>query len=160
VVGVVGDVKQRDPSEPFTPTVYYYSHERSWNSATIVIRTSPAPRTLVRPVVAAIHALDFEQPVEDIRTMAEFIDSKLAVPRFSALLLGVFAAAALLLASSGIYGVISSIVRGRTREFGIRTSALGARTGDVLRLVIVEAMSPALVGIAVGAVGAFASAGR
>jgi predicted permease len=156
VVGIVGDVKQRDPSEPFTPTVYYYSRERSWSSATLVVRTSPSPTTLARPIVAAIHAIDPEQPVEDIRTMAQVMDSKLAPQRFSALLLGIFAGVALLLASVGIYGVLSYIVRGRMREIGIR-SALGARTSDVLRLVIVEAMSPALVGIAVGAVVAFAS---
>jgi putative ABC transport system permease protein len=88
--------------------------------------------------------------------MAQVMDSKLAPQRFSALLLGIFAGVALLLASVGIYGVLSYIVRGRMREIGIR-SALGARTSDVLRLVIVEAMSPALVGIAVGAVVAFAS---
>ena len=156
VVGIVGDVKQRDPSESFAPTVYYYSRERSWSSETLVIRTSLSPTSLARPIVAAIQAIDSEQPVDDIRTMSQVIDSKLAAQRFSALLLGIFAGAALLLASIGIYGVLSYIVRGRTREIGIRT-ALGARTGDVLRLVIVEAMSPALVGIAVGAIAAFAS---
>ena len=158
VVGVVGDVKQRNLSEPSTPTVYYYSRERSWSHATLVIRTSLPPSRLARPAVAAIHAIDPEQPVEDIRTMEEVIDSRLTSQRFSALLLGIFAAAALLLASVGIYGVLSYIVRGRAREIGIRT-ALGARTGDVLRLVIVEAMSPTLVGIAVGATVALA-AGR
>ncbi len=157
VVGIVGDVKQRDPSEPFTPTVYHYSRERSWSSATLVIRTSLPPTTLARPVVAAIHAIDPEQPVEDIRRMEQVIDSRLTSQRFSALVLGIFAGAALLLASVGIYGVLSYIVRGRSREIGIRT-ALGARTGDVLRLVIVEAMSPTLVGIAAGTIAALASA--
>jgi putative ABC transport system permease protein len=156
VVGIVGDVKQRDPSEPVTPTVYYYSRERSWSSATLVIRTSLPPTALARPVIAAIHAIDPEQPVEAIRTMGQVIDAKLTPQRFSALVLGIFAGAALLLASVGIYGVLSYIVRGRSREIGIRT-ALGARTGDVLRLVIVEAMSPTLVGIAVGAMLALAS---
>ena len=73
------------------------------------------------------------------------------------MLLGLFAAVALTLASVGIYSVLSYIVRGRSREIGIRT-ALGARTGDVLRLVIAEGMTPALVGIAAGAVAALASA--
>jgi predicted permease len=157
VVGIVGDVKQRHLSEPFTPTVYYYSRERSWRSATLVLRTSRPPTTLARPVVAAIGAIDPEQPVENIQTMEQVIDSRLTSQRFSALLLGVFAGAALLLASVGIYSVLSYIVRGRSREIGIRT-ALGARTGDVLRLVIVEGMLPALVGIAVGAMVALASA--
>jgi putative ABC transport system permease protein len=144
-------------SKPFTPTVYYYSRERSWDSATLVIRTTVPPTTLVKPVAAAIHALDLQQPVEDIRTMGQVLDSKLRSQRFSALLLGLFAGAALVLSSVGIYGVLSYIVRGRSREIGIRT-ALGARTGDVLRLVIVEGMAPALVGIAVGAIVALASA--
>jgi putative ABC transport system permease protein len=156
VVGIVGDVKQRGLSEPFTPTVYYYSRDRSWGSATIVIRTSLPPTTLAQPSMAAIHAIDPEQPVADIQTMEQVIDSRLTSQRFSALLLAVFAGTALLLASVGIYGVLSYIVQGRTREIGIRT-ALGARTSDVLRLVIVEAMSPALVGIAVGTVVALAS---
>jgi predicted permease len=156
VVGTVGDVKQRDLSEPFTPTVYYYSRDRSWGSATIVIRTSLPPTTLAQPSIAAIHAIDPEQPVADIQTMEQVIDSRLTSQRFSALLLGVFAGVALLLASVGIYGVLSYIVQGRTREIGIRT-ALGARTADVLRLVIVEAMSPTIIGIIVGALAALAS---
>jgi predicted permease len=156
VVGVVGDIKQKDLSQPRTPTVYYYSRDRSWSQATLVVRTTLPPATLTRSVVAAIHTIDAEQPVEDIRTMAQVIDSRLTSQRCSALLLGSFAAAALLLASVGIYGVLSYIVRGRTREIGIRT-ALGARTSDVLRLVIAEAMSPAMVGIAIGAIVALAS---
>jgi putative ABC transport system permease protein len=158
VVGIVGDVKQRDPSESFTPTVYYYSRERWASSATLVVRTTLPPAALAQPIVAAIRAIDPEQPVDDVRTMEQVIDSRLTSQRLGALLLGTFAAAALVLASVGIYGVLSYIVRGRRREIGIRT-ALGARPGDVLRLVVGEAMSPTLVGIAVGAVVALA-AGR
>jgi ABC-type antimicrobial peptide transport system permease subunit len=77
--------------------------------------------------------------------------------RFSATLLGVFAGVALLLAAVGIYSVLSYIVRGRSREIGIRT-ALGAQTADVFRLVIVEGMTPVLVGIAAGTIAALASA--
>src|SRR5918994_2064182 len=77
--------------------------------------------------------------------------------RFSAVLLGVFAGVALLLAAVGIHSVVSYIVRGRGREIGIRT-ALGARTGDVVRLVIAEGMSPIFVGIAAGTIAALASA--
>jgi predicted permease len=157
VVGVVGDIKQRNLSEPSMPTVYYYSRERSWGRATLVIRTSLPPTTLTRPVVAAIHAIDPEQPVEDIRTMEQVIDSRLTSQRFGALLLGIFAGAALLLAAVGIYSVLTYIVGGRSREIGIRT-ALGAQTADVLRMVIVEGMSPTLVGIAIGTIAALASA--
>ena len=156
VVGIVGDVKQRNLIEASTPTVYFYTRE-PYGRATFVIRTSVPPATVVPPAVAAIRAIDPEQPVGDIRTMVQVLDGGLASQRFSALLLGVFAGVALLLAAVGIYSVLSYIVRGRSREIGIRT-ALGARTGDVLRLVIVEGMSPTLVGITVGTIAALASA--
>jgi predicted permease len=156
VVGIAGDVKQRNLIEASTPTVYCYTRE-PYGRATFAIRTLVPPSTLVQPVVAAIHAIDREQPVGRIRTMVQAIDGQLTPQRFSALLLGVFAGFALLLAAVGIYSVLSYIVRGRSREIGIRT-ALGARAPDVLRLVIVEGMWPALAGIAAGTLAALASA--
>jgi predicted permease len=151
VVGVVGDVRQRGPTGPRTPSVYYYSHDGSSLGATIVVRTSLVPATMRNAIVDAIHSVSAEQPVEDIRTMDDVVAEKLSSQRFSTALLGGFAGMALLLAGIGIYGVVSYIVRGRRREISIRT-ALGARRGDVLRLVIMEAMTPALLGIAVGIV--------
>jgi predicted permease len=156
VVGIVGDVKQRNLIEATTPTVYFYTRE-PYGRATFVIRTSVPPATLARPAIAAIRAIDPEQLVGDIRTMVEVLDERLASQRLSALLLGVFAGVAVLLAAVGIYSVLSYIVRGRSREIGIRL-ALGAQRADVLRLVIVEGMSPVLVGIAAGTIAALASA--
>jgi putative ABC transport system permease protein len=156
VVGIVGDVKQRNLIEATTPTVYLYTRE-PYGKGTFVIRTSVQPATLAQPAVAAIRAIDPEQPVGDIRTMVQVLDGRLTSQRFSALLLGLFAGVALLLAAVGIYSVLSYIVRGRSREIGIRT-ALGAQRADVLRLVIVEGMSPALVGVAAGTIAALASA--
>src|SRR5262245_10548472 len=156
VVGIVGDVKQRSLAEASTPTVYYYTREPSGRT-TFAIRTSVPPATIAPSAVAAMHAIDPEQPVGDIRTMVEVRDGKLTSQRLSALLLGAFAGVALLLAAVGIYSVLSYIVRGRSREIGIRT-ALGARPTDVLRMVIVEGMSPVLVGIAAGTIAALASA--
>ena len=90
--------------------------------------------------------------------MEAVLDETLASQRFNALILGLFAAVALTLASVGIYSVLSYIVRGRSREIGIR-AALGAGTADVVRLVVVEGMTPAMVGIAAGIAGAIAIAG-
>jgi predicted permease len=156
VVGIVGDVKQRNLIEGATPTVYFYTRE-AYANQTIVIRTSVPPATLVQPAVAAIRAIDPEQPVADTQTMVHLLNRKLTPQRISALVLGVFAGIALLLAAVGIYSVLSYIVRGRGREIGIRT-ALGAQRSDVLRLVIVDGMVPALVGIAAGTVAALALA--
>jgi len=156
VVGIVGDVKQRSLTEGSTPTAYYYTREPS-GRATFVVRTSVPSATLAQPVVAAIHAIDPQQPVVDIRTMVQVLDDKLTPQRLSALLLGVFAGVALLLAGVGVYSVLSYIVRGRSREIGIRT-VLGAQRADILRLVIVDGMAPAIAGIAVGTIAALASA--
>jgi putative ABC transport system permease protein len=156
VVGMVGDVKQRNLIEGATPTVYFYTRE-PYGRATFAIRTSVPPATLAQAAVAAIRAIDPEQPVVDTQTMVQLLDEKLTPQHFSALLLGVFAGVALLLAAVGIYSMLSYIVRGRSREIGIRT-ALGAQSADVVRLVIVEGMSPALVGVAAGTIAALASA--
>jgi ABC-type antimicrobial peptide transport system permease subunit len=115
------------------------------------------PATLVQPAAAAIRAIDPEQPVADTQTMVQVRDRELTPQRISARLLGVFAGVALLLAGVGISSVLSYIVRGRSREIGLRT-ALGAQRADVIRLMIVEGMSPALVGIAVGTIAAIAAA--
>ncbi|HEU5259229.1 MAG TPA: ABC transporter permease, partial [Vicinamibacterales bacterium] len=156
VVGIVGDVTQRNLREGSIPTVYFYTREQ-YAKATFAIRTSVPAATLSKPAEAAIRAIDPEQPVANVQTMVQVLDGKLTSPRFSALLLGAFAGVALLLAAFGIYSVLSYIVRGRSREIGIRT-ALGAQTSDVLRLVIAEGMWPVLVGIATGTFAALASA--
>jgi ABC-type antimicrobial peptide transport system permease subunit len=115
------------------------------------------PAVLAQSAIAAINAIDPGQPVAQIQTMVEVLDEQRAPQHFSALLLGLFAGIALLLAVVGVYSVVSFIVRGRTREIGIRT-ALGAGPSDILRLVIVEGMLPALVGVAAGTIAALASA--
>src|SRR5262249_29627011 len=116
------------------------------------------PLTVGKPATAAIHDIDPNQPVQQVTTMDEIVGQTLAPQQFSAMLLGVFAAAALALASVGIYSVLSYIVRGRRREIGIR-AALGASTGDVLRLVIAEGLTPTSIGIVTGIVGALAAGG-
>jgi predicted permease len=157
VVGVVGDVKEQ-LAEQAPPTVYYYKRDVPFGEFAVAIRTSGDPMAVVRPAVAAVHAIDRDVPVQNIQTMEGVIDTTLVSERFRARLLQAFAAAALTLASVGIYSVLSYLVRGRRREIGIRT-ALGARTGDVVRLVLGEGLKPALIGIVVGAIGAMLAAG-
>ena len=156
VIGIVGDVKQGDLAAATAPTVYEYTRAYPWRSLTFVMRTSVAPESLLRPAADVIRGIDPEQPVEQVRTMEDVLDETLTSQRFSATLLAGFAAVALALSSVGIYSVLSYIVRGRSREIGIRT-ALGARTGDVLRLIVIEGMTPAAIGIAAGAVAAVAA---
>ena len=153
VVGIVADVKQDGVTERPQPTVYSYTRERSSARLTLVARTSLPPGSLAPVAVGVIRALDPEQPVQEVRTMVEVRDALLSSQRLSALLLGLFAALALALATVGIYSVLSYIVRGRSREIGIR-SALGAQSRDVVRMVVREGMTPALVGIAAGTLAA------
>ncbi len=156
VVGIVADVKQDSLSEAAPPSVYFYTHERDWSGLSLVLRTSVPPASLSSAAMGVIRGLDPEQPVAQVRTMDEVRDELLIAQRLSAILLGAFASVALVLASVGIYSVLSYIVRGRSREIGIR-SALGAQTGDVLRLVVREGMTPAALGILLGALAAVAA---
>jgi predicted lysophospholipase L1 biosynthesis ABC-type transport system permease subunit len=158
VVGVVGDVREAGLAENPVAAVYEYTRERDWSGLTLVVRTSVPPLSLAQAAAGSVHAIDPEQPVEQIRTMEDVRDDTLTSQRFSALLLGWFAAVALTLATVGIYSVLSYIVRGRSREIGIR-AALGAKRTDVVRLVVVEGMTPTLIGIGAGAV-ATLGAGR
>jgi predicted permease len=159
VVGIVGDVKQGNLFEASAPSVYEYSSPlgRAWSGLAIVMRTAVPPASLGNAAAGVIRAIDPQQPVDAIRPMEELVDDTLRSQRFSALLLGLFAGVALALASVGIYSVLSYIVSGRRREIGIRT-ALGARTSDVVRLIVREGMTPTLIGIALGTVAALASA--
>ena len=156
VVGIVGDVKEQ-LAESAPPTVYYYKRDIPFGEFAVAIRTAGDPMSVARAAVAAVQSLDRDIPVQDIQTMDGVIDRTLVSERFRALLLQVFAVSALTLASVGIYSVLSYLVRGRRREIGIRT-ALGARTTDVVRLVLAEGLKPALVGIALGAIGALLAA--
>jgi predicted permease len=156
VVGIVGDVKQDSLEETPPPTVYWYTRDLGPAGQMLVLRTAGDPALATAPAVAVVRGLDPELPVQNVRSMVEIRDELLTSQRFSALLLAAFALTALVLASIGIYSVLSYIVRGRSREIGIR-AALGAQTGDVLRLVVLEGMTPALIGIGVGSLAALAA---
>jgi putative ABC transport system permease protein len=154
VVGVVKDVKH-DLQTPIT-TDYYLPHAQdSWSAMVLVARTKGDPLSVAGDMRQQVWSLDKDQPVYDVQTMEQVRAFSVSLYSFSAGSLGIFAAIALLLASIGIYGVMSYAVIQRTQEIGIRM-ALGARSADVLKLVVRNGMTLALIGIVAGLAGAFA----
>jgi putative ABC transport system permease protein len=149
VIGVVGDVKHTGLDSEIRATAYWPHPELAYNFMTLVIRTDGDPLSLAPAVRQAVWTLDKDQPVVDISTMEDLLWVSLARARFSTVVLGVFAGMALLLAVTGIYGVVSYSVAERTREIGIRV-ALGAQRTDVLRMVLRQGLTLAGVGIAIG----------
>jgi putative ABC transport system permease protein len=155
VVGVVADVKQFSLTRPPMAEVYVPDAQMSVPFMTIVVRTSLKPRSVARPVVAVIHQLDKDQAVTHLTTMASIIASGTADWKFIASLLGLFAILGLVLASVGILGVASYAVAQRTVEFGIRV-ALGAHKVHILKIVMGQGATLALIGVGTGIVSALA----
>ncbi|MDR3698886.1 MAG: ABC transporter permease [Candidatus Sulfopaludibacter sp.] len=149
VVGVVGDVRQEKIVEEQWPTLY--NPYTQWPPASVIVtlRTAGEPRGLALPAERAIHQLDPDQPVTEVRTMQDVMDRAVSAPRFAAAILAFLAVVAFMLAAVGIYGVISYDVSDRTHELGIRM-ALGAERAHVLRLVVGHGARLAALGIAIG----------
>lgn len=154
VVGVVSDVRHwlEDKPGPEIYLPYFQSPQRNFF---LVVRTSSDPHGLAAAVRREVLALDKDQPVARIRSLEQMLFESLAPWRLYTMLLGIFAGVALFLATVGIYGVISYSVNQRTHEIGIRV-ALGARQGDVLKLVLGRGVILTLSGLAIGLAGAFA----
>ncbi len=154
VIGVVGDVLA-DPHKPPVSMMYRPYWEHGPNSLELVARAAGDPRSIGGTMRAAIHNADGDMPVPELKTMQEVLAQSLAQRRFQMGLILAFAAAALLLAAVGIYGVVSHAVTRRRGEVGIRM-ALGAQTRNVYALVLRQALLPVMLGLAAGLAGALA----
>src|SRR5271156_1603568 len=163
IVGVVGHVKQwaLDDSSTYIQNLAYfplYQDPDQWvplnyPGTTIVVRTPLEPVTVMPAIKAAVYGAGSDQPVYNIHTMQQLVSESMSAQRFPMILLGTFAGLALLLASIGIYGVISYSVTQRVHEIGIRM-ALGAEKRDVFRMVVGQGLGLALAGLAIGVVAA------
>jgi len=156
VKGVVKDSAQLTLDREIRPEIYFALGQLAWRyrRMNLAVRTSVDPKSTVPAIQAAIREVDKDQPVYQIQTIDELIGSSVGTRRFALTILIIFAVLALVLAVSGIYGVISYSVTQRTQEIGIRM-ALGAKATDVLRLVLVQFMRLTLLGVVLGLVAAY-----
>jgi putative ABC transport system permease protein len=157
IVGVVGDVKITGLDQETRPVIYFPFRQNSSIFTNLVVRTNAEPNALAGSIRNQIQTLEPQAAVFNVQAMQQMISATPAafVRRFPAILIGIFAALALVLASIGIYGVVSDSVSQQTHYIGVRM-ALGARAGDILKLVLKEGVFLALLGIGVGVGVAFA----
>src|SRR5258708_11406416 len=155
VVGVVDDVYQYGRDSARTMQFYVPHAENGGGSMTGLVRSTRSPHDISRAIRSTVSLTDPEQAVYDAVTMESVLSSSVAARRFTLLVFLAFSMSALLLASIGLYGVVSYGVAQRTREFGIRV-ALGAKRADVLRLVLVEGTQLVVLGLASGLIAGLA----
>lgn len=161
VVGIVGDVHQVALDEPARPEMYMlYQQQRAFeegvfNPQYLAVRTAGDPKTLAETIRQQIWAVDKEQPVANVMALQDLVDEKLAPRKTQTSLLGSFGFLALLLATLGIYAVLSFAVTQRTQEIGMR-AALGAEPADILRMILGQGMRLFLIGAVLGLTAAFA----
>ena len=154
VIGVVADVKHQSLQGAPQPEIYFAQAQMPMAAMTVVVRTAGDLRALQTTARSVVQSLDKNAPVYGVRTVEEILDRSIATPRFNTLLLGLFAAVALILTTVGLYGVISCSVSENTQQIGIRV-ALGAQRSDVLRLIVGQGVMLTIVGVVIGLVAAY-----
>jgi putative ABC transport system permease protein len=155
IVGVVADARQAQLRDAPEPTIFLSNSQAPMYFATLVVRAAGDPRQIARSAEAAVHRVDADQAVSDIQTMNTVFSDSVSSPRFQAVLLLGFAGLAVALAMIGVYGIVSYSISQRTNEIGIRV-ALGARSADVVRLVLREALTLAAIALLLGLAGSLA----
>ena len=155
IIGIVRDVKYESLANAAQPTVYMPLPELIYPFMTLVLRTDGNPADMAPAVRSVVRDIDPDQPVSDVRTMNQVMAEFVGRDRFNTLLLGIFAGLATLLATVGIFGVMSYSVTLRTREIGLRM-ALGAQPGEVLKVILKQGLLLTVIGIGLGLAGALA----
>lgn len=149
VIGEAADIKNKGLDQPTQPQLYLAFPQLPWGDMNLLIRTAVVPQSVISAVRAQIASVDSDQPVTNLQTVDELMNSSRSQPRFTMLLLAVFSATALVLAVVGIYGVLSYSVTQRRQEFGIRI-ALGAEHRDIFSLIIRQGLILSILGIVTG----------
>jgi predicted permease len=155
VVGVTPDIRSTSLDHDPVNMMYIPYWQRAQRQGSLLVRTAMDPRGIAAALRSAIWAVDSEVPIPEVRTLEQVMERSVAQRRFQAMLVVLFAAAALALAAFGTYGVVSYAVARRRAEMGIRM-ALGAKRSDVLKMVLRQGMMPVVAGLAAGAMAALA----